>query len=94
MKEWYEIKDRGIMGSAVREIKEVVILGRTVRWTAEGIEYEADAKHRKTLMNRAGLEEEDSKAAAGLVVKIAEGEEDEEEKDLEGMDKTEFRGDC
>ena len=87
MREWYEIKDRGIMGSAVGEIKEVVILGRTVRWTAEGIEYEADAKHRKTLMKRAGLAE-DSKAAAGPVVKIAEGKEDEEEKDLEGKDKT------
>ena len=93
MKEWYEIKDRGIMGSGVGEIKEVVILGRTVRWTAEGIEYEADAKHRKTLMKRAGLEE-DSKAASGPVVKIAEGRVDEEEKDLEGKDKTEFRGDC
>ena len=68
-------------------------MGRTVRWTAEWIEYEADAKHMKTLMKRAGLDE-DSKAVAGPVVKIAEGKEDKEETDLEGKDKTEFRGYC
>ena len=73
------------MGSGVGEIREVVILGRTVRWTTEGIEYE---KHRKTLMNRAGLEE-GSKAAAGPVVKVTcdaamtdGGREEEEEKEL------------
>lgn len=93
MQKWYEIKDRGIMGSGLNEIRKVTILGRTVTWTAEGIEYEADEKHRKTLMKNAELEE-DSKAAAGPVVKIAEGKEEEDEKDLEGKDKTEFRGNC
>jgi len=88
------------MGSGVGEIREVVILGRTVGWTTEGIEYEADEKHRKTLMKRAGLEE-GSKAAAGPVVKVTcdvaitdGGREEEEEKELEGKEKTEFRGDC
>ncbi len=47
MREWYDIKDRGIMGSASGEIKVVTILGRTLRWTREGLEYEADEKHRK-----------------------------------------------
>ena len=47
MREWYVIKDRGTMGSEKNEIKEVAILGRTVRWTAEGLEYEADVGHRR-----------------------------------------------
>ena len=93
MQKWYEIKDRGIMGSGFNEIRRVTILGRTVTWTAEGIEYEADEKHRKTMMKNTELEE-DSKAAAGPVVKIAEGKEEEDDKDLEGKDKTEFRGNC
>ena len=68
-------------------------MGRTLRWTAEGIEYEADEKHRKTLMRKAGLEE-DSKAAAGPVVKTSAALEVEGEKELEGMERTEFRGNC
>ena len=50
------------------EINEVTILGRTVRWTDEGIEYEADAEHRAKLMKAEGLEE-DSKVAVGPAVK-------------------------
>ena len=38
MREWYVIKDRGTMGSGKNVINEVTILGRTVRWTAEGLE--------------------------------------------------------
>ena len=34
MREWYAIKDRGAMGSEKDEIKEVTIMGLTVRWTA------------------------------------------------------------
>ena len=41
MREWYVIKFWWTMGSGKNEIKEVTILGRTVRWTAQGLEYEA-----------------------------------------------------
>ena len=37
--------------------KEMVILGRKVRWTKNGIEYEADGKHRSELLNYFGLNE-------------------------------------
>ena len=63
MREWYVIKDRGTMGSGKNEIKEVTILGRTVRWTAEGLEYEADVGRRRRIMEAEGLEE-DSKSGA------------------------------
>ena len=36
MGEWYDVKDRGTMGSEEDEIKEVTILGRRLRWTSEG----------------------------------------------------------
>ena len=52
-----------MMGSGEGEIKVVTILGRTVRWTEEGIEYEADGEHRAKLMKAEGLEE-DSKICA------------------------------
>ena len=58
MKEWYEIKDRDIMGSGNDEIKEVTILGRLLRWTEDGLEYEADPKHVRDLMEEEGLEDE------------------------------------
>ncbi len=68
MKEWYDIKDRGIMGSGHDEIKVVTILGRTVRWTIEGLEYEADGKHRGELLKRLGLES-GAKAVVSPMVK-------------------------
>ena len=93
MESWYDIKDRGTMGSGAGEVKEITILGRTIRWTDEGIEYEADPKHRKELMAKAGLTEE-SKAAIGPV--LAEKEEDKESKEdwLEAVEKKTFRGQC
>jgi hypothetical protein len=94
MREWYEIKDRGIMGSGAGEIREVKILGRTVRWTAEGIEYEADEKHRNELMKKAGLTNE-SKSAVGPVAKLAEGNGNyAEEMELGVGERREFRGEC
>ena len=54
MGEWYDIKDWGIMGSGDDELKEAGILGRTVRWTDDGIEYEGDGGHRKALMEEEG----------------------------------------
>ena len=91
MEEWYDIKDRGMMGSGEGEIKEVTILGRTVRWTNEGIEYEADAEHRAKLMKVEGLEE-DSKVAVGPAVKDGGGAEALEEVKLEGdREHKEFR---
>ena len=52
------------MGPDEGDDKHVVILGRHVRWTADGIEYEADPeadpKHRKLIMEHFGFDEESS----------------------------------
>eukprot|EP00973_Karenia_brevis_P042376 5865601-Karenia_brevis.AAC.1 len=50
MEEWYEIKRRAILGPDSHDDKEVVILGRMVKWTENGIEYEADPKHREIVL--------------------------------------------
>jgi hypothetical protein len=68
MRGWYDIKDRGIMGSGGGEIKEVTILGRTLRWVEGGLEYEADEGHRRKIMEMEGLSER-SNAAPGPAVR-------------------------
>ena len=55
MKAWFEIKVRAILGPQDKDDKEVVILGRVVRWTDKGIEYEADPKHRRLILEHFGI---------------------------------------
>ena len=50
MASWFDIKVRGMLGPDRDDDKEVTFLGRTVRWTDEGIEYEADMKHRTKVL--------------------------------------------
>ena len=57
MKEWYEVKVRATLGPDDNDDKEVVILGRTVKWNHWGISWEADEKHRRLLVERFGYEE-------------------------------------
>ena len=42
MCEWYDVKVCGLLGSG-----ELEMLGRSLRWTEEGLEYEASDKHRQ-----------------------------------------------
>ena len=53
MKAWFDVKIRGRRGPSKSDVKEIVILGRIVRWTKEDLEWEADPKHLEILM--AGL---------------------------------------
>ena len=56
MAEWFEIKVRGILGDGLEDVKQIVILGRLVKWTPEGIEYEADPKHRRFILDYFGFD--------------------------------------
>ena len=38
MSDWYDIKFRGILGPDAHDIKEIVILGRLLRWVGNGVE--------------------------------------------------------
>ena len=60
MKTWFEIKVKALLGPEEGDDKSIVLLGRQVRWTAEGIEYEADPKHRKLIMEHFGFDDESS----------------------------------
>eukprot|EP00973_Karenia_brevis_P047853 6641236-Karenia_brevis.AAC.1 len=57
MKSWFEIKVRAVLGPEEKDDKEVTILGRLVKRTEEGIEYEADPKHRRLVMEYFGFNE-------------------------------------
>ena len=63
MKKRFEIKVRAILGPEEKDDKEVVILGRRVRWTKSGIEFQADPRHRRVLAEHFGFGA-DSAAAA------------------------------
>eukprot|EP00973_Karenia_brevis_P012802 1738798-Karenia_brevis.AAC.1 len=55
MASWFEIKVRAVLCPEDKDDKEVTMLGRLVRWTDEGREYEADPKHRSIILEYFGL---------------------------------------
>ena len=57
MERWFDIKPRAVLGGDAGDDKSVSILGRTVRWTNTGIEYEADAKHRDMILEYFGFDD-------------------------------------
>ena len=68
----------------------MVILGRIVRWKEEGIQYEADPKHRRLVLEYFWFD-----AASRVLAHNSDKEEKEEEGDQEKLDSweaKEFRG--
>ena len=88
MKEWFELTVRGILGPEVGDDKEVVILGRIVRWEEWGVSYRADPRQRKLILEYFGLDDE-SKELVGTGSKEDAEEGDEEEVSKE--ESTEYR---
>ena len=91
MKGWFEIRVRASLGPEEGDDKSIVLLGRQVRWTAEGIEYEADPKHRKLIMEHFGFDEESSHLVFNGE-KDWRKEEAWEEEELPAEEATVFRG--
>ena len=89
-KKWYDVKDRGIMGSGTWDIKEVVILGRTLKFTEMGLDYTADSKHRDAILEELGLESE-SKSLGCPAIGRDEMDEPGDENELLTEDVTSFR---
>ena len=87
MKGWFEVKVRARLGPDVKDDKEIVILGRLVRWETDGITYQADPKHRRIVMEKFGLTAE-SKA---LTVNGKADDPEEDEEELTAEEATEFR---
>ena len=53
----YEIKNRGRLGSGLKDAQEIDILGRVVKLHKWGVSWEADARHRQIIMGHFGLDE-------------------------------------
>ena len=86
MCEWYSVKVRGILGSGKRDVREIETLGRSLRWTEEGLECEASDKRRQALLEGLELSEE-SKTVNSAAAKPEEIGQEEDEEMLEGTEK-------
>ena len=78
---------RGVLGSGKRDVHEIEMLGRSLTWTEEGLEYEGSDKNRQALLEGLGLNEE-SKAVNSAAVKP---EEIGQEEDTEMFDASETK---
>ena len=56
LRNFWLIKVRGILGPDKTDDKEISILNRVVRWTEDGILYEADPRHVEKLLRDLGME--------------------------------------
>jgi hypothetical protein len=87
MKSWFEVKVRARLGPEQSDDKEIVVLGRVVSWRDEGIEYQADPKHRSVVIEQFGFEE----GSKGLSVSGKAEDQDDDGEELEGPEASEFR---
>ena len=90
MPTWFDVKFKGVSGRDKKDDKEVIILGRVLRVTEEGLEYEADRKHRQMILDQLRLSE-GSKGLSSNVSKEEKQEEEEEGEDLVKEEATSFR---
>jgi hypothetical protein len=87
MREWYEIKVKARLGPGRDDAKEVDVLGRLLRCTEEGYEYEADRKHRQIVMETLGFDEK----SKGIAVNGRIDDSDDSGEELQGPEATSFR---
>ena len=83
----YEIKVRAMVGEAAVDDKEVSILNRTIRWTSQGLEYEADEKHAKIIKEELDLKE----GSKGVDCAALRYEKDEDASPLDKVNASMFR---
>ena len=53
----YELKKGGRLGPGASDCKELTVLNRVIRWTDEGIEYEADPRQAEKLLEGLSLDD-------------------------------------
>ena len=87
LKGCFEVKLRGLLGPEEHDDKEVTILGRIVRYKEWGIEYEADPKHRKLILEHFGMDE----TTRSLKTNGGKEEEEGDESELRGEEATSYR---
>ena len=90
MEVWFEIEVREVLGWEEGGLKEITLLGRVIRWTEKGIEYEADPGHRKMVLNYFGLGEQSRESVSTNGEKEAE-DQPGDEIELDSKEATEVR---
>ena len=89
MTEHYECTIQPRIGPGPNDAKEGIALNRVIRWTSEGLEYEADPRQAEKLIAECGLTGANTMATPGIRLSFAEVEKD---KPLEQRLHTAFRG--
>ena len=90
MQERYELTIGGRLGPGDQDDKEATILNRVVRWTARGLEYEADPRQAERLLHELKLDDK-TNGSTTPGVKVA-AHQAQDEKPLPEREFTEFRG--
>ena len=62
--EKYELTIGGRLGASKKDSREALILNRVIRWTPEGIEYEADPRQVEKLLAEVELDGSEVKGCA------------------------------
>ncbi len=89
MSEHYECTIQPRIGPGPQDAKEGIVLNRVIRWTGEGLEYEADPRQAEKLIAECGLTGSNTMATPGVRPSFAEVEKDQP---LEQRLHTAFRG--
>ncbi len=87
LKEHYELKVRGRLGSGEKDRREIDILGREIRWHEWGLAWEGDDRHRKLVMEHLGLDE----TSKVLMKNGCKEDETKEEKEPQKLDPQECK---
>ena len=91
LKKLYELTVGGRLGLGPIDDKEIIVLGRVIRWTDEGIEYEADPRQVETLLVKLELDSEGVKGVVTPGVKVL-SHQAQSETELPESEHTCFRG--
>ena len=66
MEQHYELTKGGRLGPGENDAKQGMILNRVIRWTTNGIEYEADPRQVERMLEENGLEGANAVATPGV----------------------------
>ena len=89
LEKFYELKEAHRLGPGLEDHKEDTVLNRVVRWTPDGLEYEADPRQAERLVEECGLNGSNPMGTPGSKNSFQEHEAD---KQLEAGMTIPFRG--
>ena len=76
MEEHYELTKQPRLGPAPQDAKEATVLNRVIRWTDQGLEYEADPRQSEKLIEECGLTGVNTVATPGVRLSFDQVERD------------------